>query len=50
MKDVLMHWTNEEVVEWMDKLTQSLTTEHFITANNWKHYRAPQKNNQERAP
>jgi SAM-dependent methyltransferase len=49
MKDVLMHWTNEEVVAWMNKLTQLLTTEHFITANNWKYYRKPEKNNQERA-
>ena len=49
MKDVLMQWTNEEVVAWMDKLTQLLTTEHFIIANNWKYYRKPEKNNQERA-
>ena len=48
MKDVLMHWTNEEIIEWMDKLFQLLTTEHFIIANNWKYYRKPEKNDQPR--
>jgi SAM-dependent methyltransferase len=46
IKDVLMHWTNEEIIEWMDKLIQLLNTEHFITANNWKYYRKPEKNDQ----
>ena len=49
MKDVLMHWTNEEVEEWMDKFIPRLPLKTcFLITNNWKYYRKPERNEEPR--
>lgn len=48
IKDVLMHWSDEEIVPWMNWLT-SLPNKHIIITNNWKYYRKPENNNNPRS-
>jgi SAM-dependent methyltransferase len=43
LKDVLMHWTNEEVVEFMDRLVK-LPFKYLLITNSWKYNRVPAKN------
>lgn len=45
MKDVLMHWTNEEIEKWMNDFLSELPVKTcFLITNNWKYYRKPEKN------
>ena len=47
LKDVMMHWTDEEQEYFLSKLAK-LKWKYVVTANNWKYVRDPSKNNEPR--
>ena len=47
LKDVLMHWTDKEVDVWMKEFIKQPFS-HALITNNWKYYRKPEKNDEER--
>tara|TARA_R100001244_G_scaffold127492_3_gene98056 strand:- start:87 stop:725 length:639 start_codon:yes stop_codon:yes gene_type:complete len=47
LKDVLMHWTNEEIDNWMKEFVKQSFSYALIT-NGWKYYRKPEKNKEKR--
>lgn len=44
IKDVLQHWTDKEIINWLDKLLK-LDFKFALITSGWKHYRQPEKNN-----
>jgi 2-polyprenyl-3-methyl-5-hydroxy-6-metoxy-1,4-benzoquinol methylase len=45
IKDVLQHWSDEELVPWLDTFKAMLNYPcTVLTANNWKYHRTPEKN------
>jgi 2-polyprenyl-3-methyl-5-hydroxy-6-metoxy-1,4-benzoquinol methylase len=44
IKDVLQHWSDEEIIGWLSVVKQS-SFGTLVTVNNWRHFRSPWKDN-----
>jgi 2-polyprenyl-3-methyl-5-hydroxy-6-metoxy-1,4-benzoquinol methylase len=44
VKDVLQHWSDEEVANWLEAMQSSPHWSMVVATNNWKHFRTPDKN------
>lgn len=48
IKDVMQHWTDEEISYFLNELKSTSCWKHVVTSNNWKFHRDPTKNGQPR--
>ncbi len=48
IKDVMMHWTDDEIKHFLTELLKIEGWSCIITSNNWKYSRSPEKNGQPR--
>ena len=50
VKDVMQHWTNAEVTDFMDKMLARDDWDKMVIANDWRYWRDPSKNGKPRDP